>query len=75
MSDAHGHHDAHGAHAHAHEAPAEDPLVTPGWVSMLGLGLFVAGALGVYLFLAPGVLNRTASAAGDAAVAADAATP
>ena len=87
MADAHGHgptHDDHG-HAkghghttHAHPEPPEDGIVTPGWIPLAGVGLLLAGALGVYLFLSPGVLATPAATdggAGDAAVAADGATP
>lgn len=81
MADAHGHgpsHDDHGhakgdAHpVHAHPEPAEDAIVTPGWMPLAGLGLLLAVALGVYLFLSPGIL-ATPTASGDAEVAADAA--
>ena len=82
MADAHGHgpsHDDHGhakgdAHqAHAHPEPPEDALVTAAWMPLTGLALLLAGALGVYLFLSPGVLaTPTATTAGDAEVAADA---
>ena len=74
--DDHGHAKGHGPHAHAHPEPAEDALITPGWMPLTGLALLLAGALGVYLFLSPGVL-ATPTTAGDAAVdgavAADAA--
>lgn len=72
--DDHGH--AKGGHAaHAHPEPAEDPMVTPGWMPLVGLGLLVSAALGIYLFLSPGVLATPADAgAGDGGeVAADAA--
>ncbi|MDO9015363.1 MAG: hypothetical protein Q8S73_04145 [Deltaproteobacteria bacterium] len=72
--DDHGHAKGHGHHAHAHPEPAEDALITPGWLPLAGVGLFIAGALGVYLFLSPGIL-ATPTTTGDAAVAADAATP
>lgn len=58
MADSHGAHDPH-AHgpAKGHDAhePEEDPLRTPGWMPWLGFGLFVAGALWMYLFVSPGV--------------------
>jgi hypothetical protein len=73
--DDHGHAKGHGSHAHVHPEPAEDALVTPGWMPLAGLGLLLAGALGVYLFLSPGVLATPTATAGDAEVAADAATP
>lgn len=86
MADAHGHgssHDddhgpakGHGHTAHAHAEPPEDAVLTPAWMPLLGLGLLLAGALGVYLFLSPGVLaTPTHTNAGDADVAADAAAP
>lgn len=80
MADAHGHgpsHDDDHGHAkghgnHAHPEPAEDALVTPGWMPLAGLGLLLAAALGVYLFLSPGVLaTPTDAGAGDAEVAAE----
>lgn len=77
MADAHGSHGptgSHGASSHGHAEPAEDPLRTPGWLPLLGLGLLVAGALGVYLFLSPGVMSASYGAdAGADAEAADAA--
>mgnify|MGYP001252747694 FL=1 len=84
MADPHAHHDAHeDAHAaphgthHGHElhAPEEDPLRTPGWLSLLGLGLLLLGALGVYLFISPGVLDTSNTAGDGGAASADAATP
>ncbi len=80
MADAHGHgpsHDDDHGHAkghasHAHPEPAEDALITPGWMPLAGLGLLLAAALGVYLFLSPGVLATPSDAgAGDAEVAAE----
>jgi hypothetical protein len=50
-------------------------MITPGWLPLAGVGLLIAGALGVYLFLSPGVLATPSTTAGDAAVTADAATP
>lgn len=73
--DDHGHAKGHGHSAHAHPEPAEDAMITPGWLPLAGVGLLIAGALGVYLFLSPGVLATPSTNAGDAAVAADAATP
>ena len=82
MAAAHGHDphhdDDHGlakGHAHAHPVPAEDALVTPGWMPFVGLGLLLSAALGIYLFLSPGVLATSADAGtGDGGdVAADAA--
>lgn len=64
MADAHGSHGPAGAH-HGHEEPQEDPLRTPGWLPLLGLGLLVAGALGVYLFLSPGVMSASHNADAD----------
>jgi hypothetical protein len=70
MADSHGAHDPHahgpskGHDAHAHHAPEEDPLRTPGWMPVLGLGLFIAGAIWMYLYVSPGVWS--ASTAGDA---------
>lgn len=59
MSDSHGSHGSHDAHDakghHAHPEPEEDPLQTPGWMPFLGLGLLMAGALWMYLFVSPGV--------------------
>ena len=70
--DDHGHAKGHGNHAHAHPEPAEDALVTPGWMPLAGVGLLLAAALGVYLFLSPGVLATPSDAgAGDAEVAAE----
>ncbi len=73
--DDHGHAKGHGHRAHAHPEPAEDAMITPGWLPLAGVGLLIAGALGVYLFLSPGVLATPSTTAGDAAVTADAATP
>ena len=74
--DDHGHAKGHGHTAHAHPEPAEDALITPGWMPLVGLGLLVAGALGVYQFLSPGVLATSSHTnTGDAEVAADAAAP
>jgi hypothetical protein len=74
--DDHGHAKGHGHQAHAHPEPPEDALVTPGWMPLAGLGLLLAAALGVYLFLSPGVLATHANTGtGDAEVAADAAAP
>ena len=74
--DDHGHAKGHGHQAHAHPEPPEDALVTPGWMPLAGLGLLLAAALGVYLFLSPGVLATHADAGtGDAVVAADASAP
>lgn len=79
MAESHGSHGSHGSHAasahHALEVPPEDPLRTPTWLPFLGFGLIMAGALGVYLFISPGVMSSTPAADGDAAVAADASTP
>jgi hypothetical protein len=51
-------HDSHGApSSHEHQDPPEDPLRSPDWLPLLGLGLALAGALAVYLFVAPGVLR------------------
>lgn len=76
MAETHGSHDAHGAHgathAHALEEPAEDALRTPSWLPLLGFGLLVAGALGVYLFISPGVMSSTPATDGGADAAADA---
>ena len=75
MADAHGSHGTHGSygsHEHAHHEPEEDPLRTPGWMPLVGFALLLAGALGVYLFISPGVMSAPA-AAGDAAVEGDAA--
>ncbi|MEZ4390943.1 MAG: hypothetical protein R3A48_07600 [Polyangiales bacterium] len=55
--------------------PPEDPLRTPNWLPLFGFGLIMAAALGIYLFISPGVMNDTPAASGDAAVEADAATP
>lgn len=77
MADPHGSHGSHGSHGasshHALEEPPEDALRTPSWLPLLGFGLLMAGALGIYLFLSPGVLSTPAGSA-DAAVdaAADA---
>jgi hypothetical protein len=55
-------HDAPSApSSHEHPEPPEDPIQSPPWLPLLGLGLALAGALAVYLFVAPGVL-RPASA-------------
>jgi len=72
MADSHGSHGSHGAqgapHHHSLEEPAEDALRTPGWLPLLGFGLLMAGALGIYLFISPGVMNATPATDGDAAV-------
>jgi hypothetical protein len=73
--DDHGHAKGHGSQSHAHPEPAEDAIVTPGWMPLAGFGLLLAGALGIYLFLSPGILAAPSTTAGDAEVAADAATP
>lgn len=79
MAAAHGHDphhdDDHGhakGHAHAHPEPAEDALVTPGWMPFVGFGLLVAAALGIYLFLSPGVLATPTSTGDGGAETADA---
>ncbi len=68
MADTHGAHDAHGPSkghdAHAHHAPEEDPLRTPGWMPLLGLGLLMAGALWMYLYVSPGVWSTSTGDAG-----------
>jgi hypothetical protein len=53
--------DAHGSGPHPSE-PEEDVLRTPGWMPLLGLGLLLAGALGVYLWISPGIANPSATA-------------
>ncbi len=84
MADPHAHHDDHGAptaashgthHGHEHHAPEEDPLRTPGWLPLVGIALLLFGAMGVYLFISPGVLDASNTAADGGAPSADAATP
>lgn len=83
MADTHGAHDPH-AHAskahegkgpHAHPEPEEDPLRTPGWMPLVGLGLLMVGALWMYLYVSPGVWSASTAAIGDGGAAADAAAP
>jgi hypothetical protein len=64
MADAHGSHDPKSHQAHAE--PEEDPLRTPGWMPLLGLGLLLAGALWMYLFVSPGVMSPPAAVDGGA---------
>jgi hypothetical protein len=58
MADSHASHASHddskGHHA-PHAPPEEDPLRTPGWMPLLGMGLLLAGALWMYLYVSPGV--------------------
>ncbi len=82
MADSHGAHDSHahgtpkGHDAHAHHEPEEDPIRTPGWMPWLGLGLFIAGALWMYLYVSPGVWSpSTAGDAGADESAAESAAP
>lgn len=77
MADPHGAHDRNapkGHDAHAHHEPEEDPLRTPGWMPLLGLGVLMAGALWMYLYVSPGVWSPATGDAG-ADAAADAAQP
>ena len=48
-------------------APEEDPLRSPGWLPWVGLALLLLGALWVYLWITPGMLNPPADG-GDAAL-------
>lgn len=86
MADTPGHgsaapHDDHDDHdaAHHDEAPEEDAVRTPLWLTLVGLALLLLGALGSYLFVYPGRMSASSSAddagAGDASQAADAAAP
>ena len=78
MSDPHGS-PSHGSSSPQHHEPEEDALRTPGWIPFVGLALLLAGALGVYLFISPGVMNpsstTTSSDGGADAAVTDAATP
>lgn len=65
--------DPHGHGPSSHHAVEEDVLRTPGWLPLLGLGLLMAGALAVYLWISPGVMNPPTDG-GDAG-AAPAANP
>ena len=66
MADPHASHDdSKGHHAH-HAPPEEDPLRTPGWMPLLGMGLLLVGALWMYLYVSPGVWAPPEAADGGA---------
>lgn len=80
MADSHGAHDSHGSSkghdAHAHHEPEEDPIRTPGYVPLLGLGVFLVGALWMYLYVSPGVWAPPApNADGDGGAPTEQAAP
>jgi hypothetical protein len=66
MADQHGH-DSDDPHANHDDAPEQDAVRTPAWLTFVGLGLLVFGALGSYLWIYPGTMNPHVETAGDAA--------
>lgn len=57
---------SHDSSSHDSHEPQEDPIRTPEWMPILGLGLLMAGALAVYLFISPGVMAGGTTSAADA---------
>jgi hypothetical protein len=75
MADSHASHDAPQGHHAQHAPPEEDPLRTPGWMPLLGLGLLLVGALWMYLYVSPGVWATAATADGGTSDGATASAP
>jgi hypothetical protein len=73
MADTHGHAPKapHASHPHPHDAPEEDAVRTPLWLTFVGLGLLLLGSLSTYLFVYPGTM-RTPQASDDGGGSADA---
>ena len=53
-------HDDHGEHTDPVD-PDESTIQSPWWLPLVGLSLLVAVAMGVYLFITPGVLSPSAT--------------
>ncbi len=67
-------HDDHDEHADPPD-PDESTIQSPWWLPLVGLSLLVAVAMGVYLFVTPGVLNPSTTGSDGGTTSSDASAP